>query len=816
MSQPPHNTRLELALDLLTHTGRNLFLTGKAGTGKTTFLNRLHHHSPKRMVVVAPTGVAAIRAGGVTIHSFFQLPFGPQIPNQYLPDHQKQPAPTVRMSRDKLNILRSMDLLVIDEVSMVRADLLDAIDGVLRRIRLASRPFGGVQVLLIGDLQQLSPVVKETDWNLLSPFYKGPFFFQSKVLENFPVETIELQHIYRQSDPHFIQILNEIRENRLTPQSIQTLHTRYQPQFGNREGYITLCTHVHRAQYLNEQKMQAIPLQPHRYQARVEGEFPEYSYPNEASLLLKPGAQVMFVRNDTSPEKRYYNGKIGRVEKLSSDTVWVQCHDEPSIAVSATEWPNFQYTLNPQTQEIEEKQIGSFTQIPLKPAWAITIHKSQGLTFEKVVIDAGDAFTHGQVYVALSRCKSLEGMILLSPIDTARLFANPEVSHYTRQAEKQTPTPEKISFYRKEYEQELVADLFRFNNLKRQLLHLQHEIDQNRSSIIGTLPRAVQESIGALTLHLWPVAEKFEAQLTQFFHQNTSPSQSPILQERIQKGCGYFLNLLQTNLLPWLTQADWETDNKAVKKSVAEGLQRTRQIVRTHSDCLAACLTGFSIESFLNARSLSRIERNESAPHSAAKAAPKTAHPKLYTKLYQWRDVQIKNHHLAPFQVLQAATLIQLTETMPQSMKALAEIKGLGKTKIARWGKEILEIIHAYAKENGLSQALPDFTPMPQKEVQEKHTWHDTLNLFRLGKTIPEIAQKASLTTSTIENHLGKAIEARELEVTRLVEPPRIARIRQFMTEHHTRSLQATRQALGEEYRYAEIKWVVASFPVED
>ena len=413
------NQDLQLAFDFVKYTNRNIFLTGKAGTGKTTFLHDLKKSSPKRMIVVAPTGVAAINAGGVTIHSFFQLPFHPYIPSFYLPENNpgKQPEQKdftgYKMSREKINIIKSLDLLIIDEISMVRADTLDAVDYALRRYKIHYLPFGGVQLLMIGDLQQLAPVVKDEDREIINKYYDSSFFFGSRALCSTDYVTIELKHIYRQNDQVFINLLNKVRDNHVDSDVLSELNKRYIPDFDpdSDGGYITLTTHNYQAQMLNDSKLEKLPGRPHSFKATIKDEFPEFSYPTASELILKEGAQVMFVKNDISRDKLFFNGKIGKVETFEDDIIVVKCPDDDfPIRVEMAEWQNMKYTLDEETKEIQETVIGTFTQYPLKLAWAITIHKSQGLTFDRAVIDACAAFAHGQVYVALSRCRTLNGL----------------------------------------------------------------------------------------------------------------------------------------------------------------------------------------------------------------------------------------------------------------------------------------------------------------------------------------------------------------------------------------------------------------------
>ncbi len=440
---------LELANEFIHFTNKNVFLTGKAGTGKTTFLHTLKKNLLKRMVVVAPTGVAAINAGGVTIHSFFQLPFTPYIPDG---KHQRQTG----FTKERINLIKSLDVLVIDEISMVRADVLDGIDEVLRKYKNRNLPFGGTQLVMIGDLHQLSPVISDEEWELLRPHYQTIYFFGSKALQKTHPVRIELTHIYRQSEPLFVDLLNQVRENRLDRKSLELLNQRHIPDFrpADEEGYVTLSTHNASAQKINQTKLDELKGTLKIFQAEIKDEFPS-AYPTELKLGLKVNAQVMFVKNDSSREKLYFNGKIGKITRIADKVIYVKGKDDyAEIAVEPVEWTNVKYVLNEKTKEIEEQIIGTFTQYPLKLAWAITIHKSQGLTFEKAIIDANLSFAHGQVYVALSRCKSLEGMVLSSPIGSRSVRTDGVVSAYSRQAEKDKPTAqqllaEKISFQEK-------------------------------------------------------------------------------------------------------------------------------------------------------------------------------------------------------------------------------------------------------------------------------------------------------------------------------------------------------------------------------
>ena len=418
----------QLASSYVRHTSRCVFLTGKAGTGKTTFLRNLHDESLKQMAVVAPTGVAAINAGGATIHSFFQIP-----PQLFLPTQEARRAlfQEMQMRKQKIQVLRNLELLVIDEISMVRADLLDAIDAILRHYRHRNLPFGGVQMLFIGDLFQLSPVARQQEWDILREYYQGPYFFQARVFQEIAPIYIELDHIFRQDNQQFIEILNQVRNNQLSAAARDLLNTRYRPEYEQTDDdfHIILSTHNQKVDQINERGLAKLHSKTHTYQAAIEGTFPESMYPNDAELTLKVGARVMFVKNDSSPEKRYFNGKLGIVTALDEDCITVTCEDQ-TIAVTPEEWQNLRYEAGSTTETVNAVRVGSFTQMPLRLAWAITIHKSQGLTFDNVVIDAADAFAAGQVYVALSRCRTLEGIILLSRIPERALSNAQEVLHY--------------------------------------------------------------------------------------------------------------------------------------------------------------------------------------------------------------------------------------------------------------------------------------------------------------------------------------------------------------------------------------------------
>ena len=592
------NDQLQLAFDFVQYTGKHIFLTGKAGTGKTTFLHQLKRNSPKRMVVVAPTGVAAINAGGVTIHSFFQLPFGPFLPAENSGSQNPGSSDNFqKFNREKVAILKSLDLLVIDEISMVRADLLDGIDSVLRRYKDRNQPFGGVQLLMIGDLQQLAPVVKEEEWSLLRPHYETIYFFSSKALKQTDYISIELTHIFRQRDEVFIKLLNKIRDNTADQQTLDDLNKRHLPDFVTKDGdgYITLTTHNYQSQELNGSKLAKLVARVHEFKATIEGEFPEYSYPTDFELKLKVGAQVMFVKNDISREKLFYNGKIGTVINIEDDSVYVHCPgDDEDIVVGKVEWQNTKYTIDEQTKEIKESILGIFSQIPLKLAWAITIHKSQGLTFEKAIIDAKAAFAHGQVYVALSRCKTLEGMVLSTPISNHSLKSDSRISVFNDDIHQNPPGNELLEESKFAFQRLLLFELVDFSPLSRRMGYCAKLMFEHQESIDAVLRDNLLKMNSGLRNELLDVSEKFKGQLSHLIAENKNVEQNMALQERVQKACTYFSEKLATIVSEQLKKLDLEIDNKAVRKSVNDAVSKLSDDVHLQLAWLDGCKSGFS------------------------------------------------------------------------------------------------------------------------------------------------------------------------------------------------------------------------------
>lgn len=562
------NPELRTAWEIIANTDTHLFLTGKAGTGKTTFLRDLREKLPKRMVVLAPTGIAAINAQGVTIHSFFQLNFGPQIPGTMQQNKRFQ------FRKQKVQLIRSLDLIVIDEISMVRADVLDAIDDVLRRYRDHSRPFGGVQMLMIGDMQQLAPVAKEDEWRLLSPHYATPYFFSSKALQSTDFVTVELKHVYRQNDPVFLDILNKVRTNTADDATLKRLNERYIPDFSprNEEGYIRLMTHNYQADAVNRQKLEELDTLPYNYEAAVEGDFPEMAYPTEKDLMLKTGAQVMFVKNDSSIQKAFYNGMLGEVVEMTDKVITVRSLDGGDIIeVGHERWENTKYSLDDNTKEIKEEVVGTFSQFPLKAAWAITIHKSQGLTFEHAIIDVQHSFAHGQTYVALSRCKTLEGMVLSAPIPRSAIINDQTVSAFRNDPRHQEPNAEQLTQMQRMYLLRTVEELFSFTTIRYKFTDM---IRLMREHFYSSHAEQYSAWLEAAEKLKGPeeVARKFKVQYQNIILTSEDYKTNALLQERLQKGATYFSQEMRF-IWTLLQTTNIATNNKVLRERIDNMLQ---------------------------------------------------------------------------------------------------------------------------------------------------------------------------------------------------------------------------------------------------
>ncbi|MEL7222624.1 MAG: AAA family ATPase, partial [Bacteroidota bacterium] len=616
------NPELELAFEYISETKRHVFLTGKAGTGKTTFLNRVREEVPKRLAVVAPTGVAAINAKGVTIHSLFQLPFGLIAPERLDKEIGKK-----RFSRKKIELIKGLDLLVIDEISMVRADVLDAVDAVLRRFRQSGVPFGGLQLLMIGDLHQLPPVVRPEEWYQMQAHYNTPYFFGSIALRQATPTVIQLKHIYRQSDDVFIALLNKVRNNQMDQACLETLNQRYVPDFkpAEDEGYITLTSHNNAAQLINRERLDQLAGRTYTLGAVVEGDFPESMYPNEEKIALKVGAQVMFNKNDTYPDRMYYNGKIGVITDIFGDHITVECPGEEPINVYPVTWENRKYELNPASKEIEDRVVGTYEQHPLKLAWAITIHKSQGLTFENVIIDAQAAFAHGQVYVALSRCKTFEGIVLRTPIDTGSVRTDHVVQDYSKTAEENHPTAVQLLADKRAYQADCLRELFNFSQVEKAARWFLRSLLEHEKAIQGDDHVTFKALLEQTEEKVFNIGNKFLPWLEIYFREGSLPTAHQKLNERLDGAQSYFTPYLSTTLLPALQAFNAMTDNQSVRKQLDERMHNLRLLVFTKWKLFESLKDGFEPTKFIKVRANAEIDfaRNKPAKKTKSKAVPK-------------------------------------------------------------------------------------------------------------------------------------------------------------------------------------------------
>ncbi len=803
------NPQLELAFDYVRNTHKNIFLTGKAGTGKTTFLHQLKQESPKRMVVVAPTGVAAINAGGMTIHSFFQLPFGP-----YLPGTAQDPSRQRRFSGDKIRLLQSLDLLVIDEISMVRADVLDGIDDVLRRYKDRYKPFGGVQLLMIGDLHQLPPIVKDEEWNLLRAHYQTAYFFGSQALQKTDPVAIELKHIYRQSDTTFIDLLNKVRDNQLDEAVLNTLNSRYVANFKptTEQPYITLTSHNAAAQQINAEKLGEISQPLQNFKAAIEGDFPAFAYPADMLLECKLDAQVMFVKNDTEREKRYYNGKIGQITGFKQGVITVKCPgDDREIEVVPAEWTNVKYTLNEETKEVGEELLGTFTQYPLKLAWAITIHKSQGLTFERAIIDAQAAFAHGQVYVALSRCKSFEGIVLRSKIVYSSVKTDQVVKNYSDEADKNAPDAAHLSRSKAEYQQQLVLELFDFGRMRRYFGQLNRLFLEHEGSLLPEFGRQIRDLEILANEQVLGLAEKFIPQIRQYFAHGILPEENPELQARLQKAGTFFAEKLGQDLQSAAKNIQLLTDNKAVRKSVTEGLEGLKKAIFIKKACFITLANGFQAALYLRAKTDADLDYQK-AQMLATPAIPNymatpgdIKNPALFVRLKKWRDDMAELGNLTQYQVMQTRTLIELAQTLPQTLAELKNIKGIGAMKSQQFGADLMTIIDAYCTEHRVDQSLRLHVPEKAPKIDTKKL---SFEMFQAGKTLDEIALERSLTRSTIEGHLAHYMALGELDIFSLLERQKVQEIEQYFLDNPSLTNTEVKTHFEEKYSYGELRLV--------
>lgn len=742
----------EYILTLVNQTNRNIFLTGKAGTGKTTLLHKIINTCYKNTVVVAPTGIAALNAGGVTIHSMFQLPFAsflptlsnPPIVNEFLRfENRFSLRKHFQMHKNKQQVIRNMELLIVDEVSMLRADVLDAMDYMLQFIRKDKRPFGGVQVLFIGDLLQLPPVVKQEEWEVLKHYYKGMYFFQSEVITQNPLLYVELETIYRQTDKLFISILNHLRENQLTSEDIKQLEKYVQPDFPKKhlKDYITLTTHNAKADAMNQREMSKLSSPLFSYEADIVNDFPEYLYPIEKVIQLKEGARVMFIKNDISGEHLFFNGKMGTVVSLSEGEITVKLDGGRVINVERYEWENVRYKLNETTKDIEEERLGSFTQYPLRLAWAITIHKSQGLTFEKAILDLASVFASGQAYVAFSRLRSLDGLVLLSSVSANGINNNGEVIGYAENKASEKEVQTACYTGKTEFLQENILNTFQWNTLLEEwVLH--------RNSYSGEIGNknlykdwASQQLVRVQ--ELVTVSEKFIKQLKTLFNNATDVQH---IFERVAKGITYFTPLLEQLWYEVLLVEGKIANQKKVKQFFTE----LKELDNSLSETLKKL---FRLEQMVQ---LAQSDQpfNKEKIHSAKLET-------LYTELTGKINNILKNEKLF-----------------------------IGEYPLSKDDK-------------------------PKKE--KRSTYDITLQLWKEGKTVAEIAKERTLSQATIYSHIAKCIEQDKIAITEVLPEETINELNTIFKENEElTTLKSLYEKTEERYSWDELRLFRAYLLKED
>ena len=798
------NKEMQLAKKLIETTNENVFLTGNAGTGKTTFLNLLRTQTAKRMVVLAPTGVAAINAKGQTIHSFFQLPFTP-----FLPEYKKEKG---QIKKDKINIFRTIDLLVIDEISMVRADLLDAIDDRLREYRKQKySPFGGVQCLFIGDLQQLPPVVRDEDWALMQKHYSTPFFFSSKALQESSYVTIELKKIYRQADEKFISILNEVRNNHLSMESLNELNKHYLPEYEPKEGEIFLTTHNKIADAFNEKKLNELEEESNIYNAIIKDKFPESMYPVDESLELKIGAQVMFTRNNR--EANYYNGKIGTIIDLSEHKITIKCKEDafPIVAERET-WENTEIKIDKESKDQYEEVVGSFSQFPLRLAWAITIHKSQGLTFDRAIIDAIASFSHGQVYVALSRCKSLDGMVLKSPIKLESIITDLNVTRYMQyEGERAANIEEALPQLQKRYMIVLLNEMFDFTDI-HQIFGRVFNMAQTGNPLHNLMPKLcdlVSAEYKSLTSEIVDVANKFRNQYTALVDAASNIYTDEHLQQRIKAAVGYFLGKLADIDID-IYNEDIELDNRSVEDAYNAQTAEFVKLVRIKTALLSVFKEQpFTTTSFLEARAKATLDI-EMGKLERTKADMTVAgvDPVLQHRLTIWRSDKADGGPLA--YVMSMKTLQEIAARLPKSTEDMKTIPGLGTKRITKYGDEIVKIVRQFIADKRDDKLTDEEKELMTKASSKKtkssksskssepDTYQKTLILFKEGKSIQEIVDERSLSLGTIENHLTKLVYNCELKAEDVINESHLNMIDKILSKKTEISIHDLRKEIKE------------------
>jgi PIF1-like helicase/Helix-turn-helix domain/HRDC domain len=824
------NPEFELAFNYVTNTRQPIFLTGKAGTGKTTFLKYLREHSTKNMLIAAPTGVAAINAGGVTLHSLFTLPFAPFIPEAKgwgsgdASQDKNSLLAKLRYNKEKITLLRNLDLLIIDEISMVRADVLDMIDLILRTYRRAHHlPFGGVQVLFIGDLFQLPPVVKQEEWDLLKNYYDSEFFFNARVMAETKLVCIELVKIYRQKEEKFINMLNKVRNNNMSEQDLELLNERYQADIYD-DKYITLTSHNKQANAINEHHLNELGGKTFIFKAAVTGEFSEYSYPCELELKIKKGAKVMFTKNDVGANRKYFNGKIGVVTHVDADSIDVQCEgDDDIIEVTQDTWRNVRYKLNHDNNKVEEEELGSFAQMPLRHAWAITIHKSQGLTFNYTAIDAARSFSGGQLYVALSRCTSLNGIILLSKIPATALMVHEKVIAFTAQYLQQNNEAE-LASQTQAFQYELLQDLYSFAKEESELRSLQKMMADNRAFFSADNAQYLN-SLSEFVKNLSDTGRKFENELAQIYTDNNK------LLERCAKANVYFSNQVQ-HCLSNIMAYNWNMESKQVSSAVAESLLLLYTSLFTKQHLFDNTKDVFNTATYFDIKNNMRVPRPALKVYtinSKEKAPSGTHHPLLYMSLADVRNELVASSGLPVFRIANKDTIIEMSNYLPANGKELEYITGFGPTKVKQFGDEFLDVISDYVFRNNLQSNMdqhPKFLKSATKterlmqkntddKIKKEHgitaTVFKSLEMLENGFDIARIAAERGMAASTIEGHLAICISHGKLTAAKILPADKILSIaKTFANNPEAGSITQIKELLDDTFTFGQIRLVSA------
>jgi hypothetical protein len=742
-------------LRFINQTHRSVFLTGKAGTGKTTLLREIIQTTHKNTVVVAPTGIAALNAGGVTIHSMFQLPFGGFIPDNSSPQFSEstkfETKATLRrhfkMSGLKKSVIRNMELLIIDEVSMLRADLLDAMDYMMQTVRKKSTAFGGVQVLYIGDLLQLPPVIRDEEWRILKTYYKGKFFFHSHVVQQNPPLYIELSKIFRQTDDTFISVLNNLRNNQISQQDIQTLNQYVKPDFDLKanKGYITLTTHNNKADSMNAQALEDLEGKLVIYKPEITGDFPDKIFPVEQQLQLKVGAQIMFVKNDLSFDKHYFNGKMGVIKSLSSKEILVHFPEEnKTIEVEKYEWQNIRYKVDETTKEIEEEVLGTFVHYPIKLAWAITVHKSQGLTFDKAALDVSQVFLPGQAYVALSRLRSLEGLILLSPLRMNGISNDQDVMDYSLNKASDSFLENALHFETKNFIHNYLINTFDWSDLAQEWRN--HKFSYNEKSEISEKSKHAvwAKKQTEVIEQLLDPSKKFISQLNKLFGQETVDLNH--VSERIQAAFSYFLKPMDDLVFEIL----WKLEEvKRIKKVKA-----------------------------------------------------------FYDELIVLEELQTK----AVLRLMKAKLLIETVvagETISKEKLTSSDIKNyiIRKTEaIQNQFKELNITLIEDEKDVERYTAKKSKTAVPKKS-----TVQETYDLWVEKKSIEDIATIRVLTKQTIYSHFVKLIQTKEVSISEVLPEDKIQDLATAFAGYKEESLNTMMEKHGDKFSWEEARMYKAS-----